>query len=301
MYYDYSNSEAGFLSTYMASKLEQGGEPEVTIKELKKALSDFISSSYYSSGISEIKKLKFGSAEWLAKDFQEKAGENRSWLKACFEIKGDKLVPTYNFFDFVGDHNSLASFLWGYKFQKAEPVTEVEKKGCGEATKTAATITAKYITKFYAKKYIKQEEKYGRWPSHKTDISNIFKTDLGAILGLDGTREYFLKFYHKLRSGIAKMIENENGNLILSNQKLGNLAYNNLKRLLAGYENFDNMNTSDYYELNDIKFKLEINNGSVKANETALTFSDPYGEWSDDYSNKTKTLSDENEDEFEKI
>ena len=97
------------------------------------------------------------------------------------------------------------------------------------------------------------------------------------------------------------MIENANGNLIISNQKVGKLQYNNLKRLLAGYENFDNMNTSGYYELNDIKFKIEIDNGKVKCDETALTFSDPYGEWSDDYSKKTKALSDENEDEFEKI
>ena len=44
---------------------------------------------------------------------------------------------------------------------------------CSEETKTAASITAKYLTKFYAQKYINHETKYGRWPCHMTDISNI--------------------------------------------------------------------------------------------------------------------------------
>lgn len=171
---------------------------------------------------------------------------------------------------------------------------------CSEETKTAATIAAKYLTKFYAQKYINHEAKYGRWPCHMTALSNIFEKDLGKILGLEGTKEYFNKFYHHLRSNLAKMIENENGCLVINNTRTGNLAYNNLKRLLVGYENLENMNGNIYAEVHDTNFNLEIDNGEVKCNETALTFSDPYGELSDDYSKKTKTLNDEVLDVFEK-
>ena len=282
MYYDYSNSEACFLAVYMASKLEQGAQPFVHTEELQKALNDFISSNYYSSGISEIKKLKFEGAEKLAKNFQNMASKGRSWLKPCFNVKDGKLFPTYEFFNFNEEHNALTSFLWGYNFPKDKSSKETTKTLSTE-TKNAATITAKYLTKLYAQKYINHEAKYGRWPIHMTSISNIFKKDLGSTLGLVGTKEYFLKFYHHLRSTLAQMIENENGHLIINNRESGNLAYNNLKRLLVGYENLQDMNGNIFAEVHDTMFNLEIDNGAVKVNETTLTFSDPYGEWSDEY------------------
>ena len=291
MYYDYSNSEAGFLSVYTASKLEQGGEPEISPEELQKALRDFVSSSYYSSGISEIKKLRFKSAEKLAADFQAQASENRSWLKECFVAENGKLFPTYNFFNIVEENNCLANFLWKYKFEKPSCNQPEESKiHCSEETKKTATAAAKYITKFYAAEYIQYEIASGYWPRNMTDISNIFKKDLASILERKGTKKYFISFYHHLRSNLAKMIENANGHLILSNRKTGNLAYNNLSRLLTGYENFDNMNSSGYYKTGEKKFSIVINNGTVKSNESTLTYSDPY-EDDDEYSNKEIELT----------
>ena len=154
---------------------------------------------------------------------------------------------------------------------------------CSEETKTTATIAAKYLTKFYAQKYINHESKYGRWPNHMRGLSNIFKKDLGSILGLEGTKNYFKNFYHHLRSNLAKMIESENGHLIISNNLSESVANNNLKHLLAGYENLENMNGNIYAEVHDTNFNLEIDNGAVKVNETTLTSSDPIDEWNNEY------------------
>ena len=167
---------------------------------------------------------------------------------------------------------------------------------CSEETKTAATIAAKYLTKYYAQKYIKQEEKSGRWPCHMTDISNIFKKDLGKTLELEGTREYFLKLYHHLRSGLAQLIEKENGRLLLNNYRCKNTEYMNLKHLLVGFSSIENLNSSGYYCLGETKFDLKIDNGFVKATESTLVYSDPYDD-DDEYRNKTIALNSVQEKE----
>ena len=301
----YENSGAGFLSVYMASKLDSGGSPEVTIEELNKAQLDFLASwpdysfemAYGKDAdeIIKIKDLKFDSIEELACEFEAKAKKTKNSSSACFKIEGDKLIPTYEFYDFQNEHNALGNFLRNYKFPKS--VNTKETKTSTENTK-AATVAAKYLTKFYAQKYIEQGATYGIWPIHMANPSSIFKKDLGSILGLKGTKKYFIDFYQHLRLGIAKMLSNANGQLILSNHRLGNLKYNNLRRLIGnGYNMFNEMNHSHYYCNNREKmFNLEIKNGTVNVNEIVLSCIYPYDEIND---SQTKTLNEDEEVSFQ--
>lgn len=159
-----------------------------------------------------------------------------------------------------------------------------------------ARLGAKYLTEYFAKKYIDSEVAEGRWPRHLTDLSFIFEKDLGKILQLKGTKEFFADFYNHLYFAIATLTDKYHGHLKLTDQKAGDLAFNNLKRMLSGYPTFERMITSGYLDKGSNKpkkFALEIKGGIVKVNENVLIDHDPYGEWSDTYK-KTEIILREN-------
>lgn len=292
MYY-YDNEEA-FLSVYTAEKLLKGGEPVITQQELQIALKKFLKSFYYSDNLSKIKNFKFDDLQELAKNFQKRASENRSWLKPCFVFENDKLYPTYNFFDFTNTtHGEFLGFLCDERYNKFE--TQIIADGivkCDETVKKTAKLAARYITEYFAAKYIEKEEKRGRWPNHLTDISCIFKDDLGRALKLKGTKEYFTEFNGHVYLMLGSMLNANAGELMLTDKKKGTLDYNNLKRILVAYPTFDELCSPYYSEgRHPKKFDMVINKSSGKVNERELTYSDPYGDFSDEYTNKEINLS----------
>ena len=297
MYENFYNSEEDFLAIYTTEKLESGGEPIVTREELLKVIEEFSKSWFYHNNFSPILNFIFEDMERLAKKFQEKADKNRR-IGPCFVANNDFLLPTYSFYNYTYENNSrLSAFLIG-KFQKDFKDTKIlySTEHNNETTKKMARLGAKYLTEYFAKKYIDSEVAEGRWPRHLTDLSFIFEKDLGKILQLKGTKEFFADFYNHLYFAIVTLTDKYDGHLILTDQKAGDLAFNNLKRMLSGYPTFEHMITSGYLDKGSNKpkkFTLEIKGGIVKVNENVLIDHDPYGEWSDTYK-KTEIILREN-------
>lgn len=294
MYYHYYDNEEAFLSVYSAAKLLKGGEPVITQEELQIALKKFLKSFYYSNNLSKIKSFKFDDLQEMAKNFQKRASENRPWLKPCFVFENDKLYPTYNFFDFTNTtYGEFLGFLCDERYNKF--VTQTISEGIlksDETVKKAAKLAARYITEYFAAKYIEKEEKRGRWPNHLTDISCIFKDDLGRALKLKGTKDYFTEFNGHVYSMLGSMLKANDGKLILTDKEKGALDYNNLKRILVAHPTFDEL-CSPYYseERHPKKFDMVIDKSSVKVNEQELVYSDPYGDFSDEFANKEINLN----------
>jgi hypothetical protein len=120
------------------------------------------------------------------------------------------------------------------------------------------------------------------------DISNIFAKDLGKVLGLDGTRQSFIQFNNTAAAQIAVLLSQNNGELIISDKKYGDLAFNNFKRVV--YDQFVENMCSPYYDLNQGKFSITISPSGIKCNETILVDEDPYEEFGDSYNNREIVL-----------
>ena len=290
----YYNNEEEFLSVYMSTKLIKGGKPEVSKEELDSIRDKFLHSFYSSYLIEPLTKLKFSNLQDINEKFQLKASKNRSWLKPCFEYRDDKLYPTYAFFDFTQTTSGeFFSFLHDDRYKNTialdyintdEAIADVDKKYIPNAKKVA-----NYLTKYFAKKYIDMEIKNGRWPVHMKNVSTILNMDLGTILKLPGTKQFFKQFHHHVQTSIAILLTHGNGNLILSNKKYGDLEYNNLKRILNISPIFERMCSSSYTKGQN-KFDIIIQDNIIKCKETTLVDEDPYGNFSDVYSIEEKSL-----------
>lgn len=290
--YWYEGEEA-FLSVYMAEKLANGGEPFVTSQELQRALADFKSSWRYREQYDKYtNNFDFEDLEALADKFQTAARESRSWLNPCFVCQNGRLYATYSFYDFVNKYQAeLKNFFMGYEFPKTSRPHD-KLVGVSEENKKLARLAALYITKAFATKYIAKEVEDGRWPKHLDEISYIFSKDLGRVLELPGTKDYFVKFYGTTYENLAEMIQQNNGKLSLSSTRGGDLEFNNFARATGGIH-LDCVwpSTSEY---DKDTYRISIKDGEVVANATRLEFSDPYGEWSDTYSTTATKLNDNN-------
>lgn len=288
----YCHSEEEFLSVYTSAKLKRGGKPSISKEELEKVRDVFLHSVYCSDNlIKPLSNLKFEDLQNINERFQQKAGKNRSWLKPCFEYKDEELYPTYAFFDFTQTtYGEFLSFLSDDRYRDLIPLYLIDDNIKNSDVKYLPTAkkVADYLTKHFAKQYIEKEAKAGRWPLHMRDISNIFKKDLGAILELEGTRERFKQFHNHAQTALAILLTEENGNLIISDKKGGDLKYNNLKRILNSMPIFERMCTASWIK-GQSKFDIKIQDDSIKCNETTLVMEDPYDD-DDYYSDEEKSL-----------
>ena len=286
----YYNSEEEFLSAYTARKLILGGRPVVCKEELEAARDEFLQSVYCSSNLIEkLNKLNFNDLEKISELFQQKASINRSWLKPCFVYKDEQLYPTYNFFDFT--QTTYGEFV---VFLSDERYNIIPREKCSrfmirKQYEENASKVATYLTKYFANEYIKKEIKNRRWPKHLSDVSYLLDKDLGRTLELEGTQNYFRKFRNSAFMDLGNMLTDSNGNLRISNERSGTLAYNNLKRMLTAFPEIDTL-CSAYYEKDDSKFNITIKDNIIKCNETTLVDEDPYEEFSDSYSSEEKSL-----------
>jgi len=288
----YCHSEEEFLSAYTSAKLIRGGKPVVSKEELEAVRDKFLLSVYCSDNlIKPLTNLNFDDLQSINERFQQKASKNRSWLKPCFEYKDGKLYPTYDFFDFTQTtYGEFLSFLFDDRYKDVIPLDLVDGDIANADIKYLpnAKKVADYLTKHFAKQYIEKEAKAGKWPLHMRDISNIFKKDLGAILELEGTKEYFRQFHKHAQTSIAILLTKENGNLIISDKKYGDLKYNNLKRILNATPIFERMCSASWIK-GQSKFDIKIQDDIIKCNETTLVMEDPYDD-DDYYSHEEKSL-----------
>lgn len=288
----YCNMEEEFLSIYTSVKLIRGGKPVITKEELNNARETFMRSVYSTDNVLKpLAGLNFDNLEEIKNRFQIKASKNRSWLQDCFVYDDGKLYPTYSFFDITQtSYGSFHSFLFDDRYNLIVPEPII----CGEDVNfdtnhlPQAKRLANYLTKYFAEKYIDMEVERGRWPKHLTNISYIFEKDLGQTLELWGTKQYFEDFNSYLTSSIAVLLAENNGKLVVSDKKYGNLKYNNLKRMLVGNHLF-NICTSVYNE-GESKFDIVVDGSDIKCNKQTLIDSDPYDNFSDSYSNEETTL-----------
>lgn len=278
----YCDSEEEFLSVYTATKLKRGGKPTISKEELESVRDCFLHSVYCSDNlIKPLASLKFDDLQNINERFQQKASKNRSLLKPCFEYKDEELYPTYAFFDFtLTTSGEFVSFLSCDRDVIPLDFIDDNIKNSDVKYLPTAKKVADYLTKHFAKKYIEIEADAGKWPLHMRDISNIFKKDLGSILKLKGTKEYFRQFHNQAQTALAILLTEGNGNLTISDKEYGDLKYNNLKRILNATPKFERM-CSAFWIKGQSKFDIKIQDDVIKCNETTLVREDPYD--GDDY------------------
>lgn len=286
---DLHDDEVSFLSCFVAAKLQSGGEPWVSSEELRQAYNDFKKS--WRAG-NHIKHFNFDDLETLGQEFQKRASQDSPSLeqKPYFEYKDGRLYVTYAFHDIVKDDlGAFKNFFCEYEFKPS--INKVDIETCDKKTKSVAKATALYITKFLATSYINHQVEEKNWPKRLKDLSYIFTKDLGKTLELQGTKKYFVGFFGNTYENLLSLLKEQNGELVLSSIRGENLEFNNLARVISGYPKLDGPQdvTTNETERN---FRIRINDGHAVATESKLEFSDPYGEWSDEYSYKKIDLNE---------
>jgi len=294
MNYSYYNSEEEFLSAYTAAKLRNGGNPVITSKELNAVRDEFILCDSCSTNIlRHIADFNFDDLQKINEKFQKKASVNRPWQKRCFEYKNGKLFPTYAFEDFTyTDYGTFVNFLQNDEhkhFIKVEPIKGNVTKPEIKTYLPDAKRVADYVTEEFAQRYINMEIEKRYWPVHMKDLSSIFQKDLGKVLELPGTKANFHKFHQYAKNSIAILLSQGKGNLILSDKVGGNLAFNNLKRILSITPILEKL-CDPYQSKGKNEFNITVNNNEIKVNETKLIDYDPYGNFSNEYSFKERQL-----------
>ena len=290
----YCNCEEEFLSVYTATKLIRGGKPEISSEELEAVRNEFMLSVYCNDSlIKPLANLNFSDLESINEKFQQKASKHRSWLKPCFTYENGKLYPTYTFSDYTQTTNGeFIGFLADGRFNNSILTDPIDSNIFNADIKhlpTAQTI-ADYFTQVFAKKYINMEIDNRKWPIHMDDISNIFDKDLGKILELQGTKEYFDNFNKQVLGSVANLLTENNGNLILSDKKAGDLKFNNFRRIIAPIRLLDRLYCTSHNDIvGETHFDISIENNNIKCYEQTLV---DYDKFEDDYvyNNEEKDL-----------
>ena len=260
------NSEEEFLSIYTAFKLINGGAPVVSNEELISVRDRFLHTFYCPSSIVEdLKLLSFDNLQQINERFQQRVTSIRPKNMPCFVLKNDKLFPTYNFFDFTQTKNNpLTSFLLDERFMSFQDSVQLDSIIANKSYLISSRKVANFITDFFAKIYLDKEISNGKYPNAVKYNYNFFEEYIDNNLELKETKAFFEKFYNYVFVSVATLLSNNNGNLILSNNRFGNLKYNNMKRILNKFPLFERMYTT-YPDNRENKFDIIIKNGVIQS------------------------------------
>lgn len=216
---------------------------------------------------------------------------NYNLVKDSFGITREK----YSTFDAHSRQNIMSETLEQYVKSP-----KLSKFSCSKVSdhnfELAKRIGSYFINDLIAR-YINEVSKKGYWPSQCKNIDEyIFKRDIAPLIDEPGTKRSLTNaYYHAIRV-IANMLEDySNGSekLGFSNDKRQLLAHANfLKMVLPKSISFLSYYTYNECELRNAKINVWVIDNSAHYDNSECIFSDPYGEWSDDYKNSKGILDD---------
>ena len=156
---------------------------------------------------------------------------------------------------------------------------------------------AAYFVNDLIERYLKNRVENRSWPKQCNDADEyIFKRNIGRVIDENGTKENFKKAYYQAIRIIAESLENKQSLsdiVIISNNSNKCLAYANyLKIVTPETLSFLMRYRYNEYQLRNASIDVSVINNQAKFETSECVYSDPYGEWSDDYSQKKGTIND---------
>lgn len=165
----------------------------------------------------------------------------------------------------------------------------------GKIISVANKVAAVYVNDAI-NRYVKSKIDDGRWPRQCSDIDEyIFKRDIARYIDEEGTRKTLHEAYIHAIAAVCNIMHLKSGEGVIefSNDKRNLLAYANFKQLYLP-EQFGFLGRFVYseYEIKNKQINLAINVETVSFSTLSCTYSDPYGEWSDEFEHKSGLVDD---------
>lgn len=166
---------------------------------------------------------------------------------------------------------------------------------------------AKKVASFFIndliERYVKFRISKGYWPSQCKDIDKyIFDRDIGKYIDESGTAETFKKLYLHAINVVSLLLEDKKTDTIkISNDPYNMLAHANfLKFIMPEKFSFLKQYIHNKYEERDAAITVTISQNKVEFTSSACVFSDPYGEWSNEYKNERGDIGNKSVEIMEK-
>lgn len=268
---------ADFLSHYTAHKLQNGGEPVITARELNYAANNFIH-SIYCGKTTAIDHLQFDDLSAVVATWQNYAKQLDPDAKAGFRVVGDALLPTYDFHHLGGKTAKVLTTYFNHApLLCMAPTATTTHQPVTKLTHLAATAAADYVTDYLAKAYIESNCKTGHWPCHLTDLYNLYHEDLARHLHLPGDKKYFQNFRQTATEYLAQLVTTApDGVVRMTDQVGGTLAYNNFRRLTKQFTLLDELSTPNPKQPVPLQFRLLMRPDAIRVTERRLRSGSSY-------------------------
>ncbi len=283
------------IADYLRKKLGSANDNSVSEEEFIKFLNDMIES---------INDHKYSSWKYVLDDqsFEEMCHqaiviESKPWgqalkfenniLSATYVLKAGKLwnrPDDYNIRNFMCNHNTKLIE------EKKQEVNNFDLSTLSGNELQLSKKIAAYIVFDLIQRYVKEMTERGSWPKQCKDINEfIFEKDLATVIALDGTRETFINLYKHAVGCIAEKIVVEKDFQLSNNRQLC-LAHANFARITDPFPSFARYVYNES-ELHNNSILIKVKDGKAISSEEKCTYSDPYGEWSDDMVRGEKNLT----------
>lgn len=271
---------------------------DCTVKDVNEDKSEYANQVFYESD----------SYSAIAEKAREMTSRQYNKDIKGLDIRAGIVYPNYNLverendrwdshslFDYGRGSSVLASTLG--KFVKQPVLSNYSCADVSDKNFELAKMIAAYYVNDLIVRHISKKKEDNYWPTQCRDIDEyIFKRDIGSVIDMQTKQDYTLVYYQAIRV-ITEMLEKRISNdekLILSNDANNLLAYSNfLKMVLPREVNF--LKPYVYYssQLRNAKMNVSAIANEAYFDSCECVFSDPYGDWSDDFSEKKGKLNDE--------
>ncbi|MFA5459344.1 MAG: hypothetical protein WC267_02080 [Bacilli bacterium] len=229
-------------------------------------------------------------------------GNNVSGL----DLKNGTVYPNYNLRRLQGDDYSLFRNSGRAKWLRDKTISQFVQlpnlsvyslNDASDENFELAKKAASYLINDLIERYLRHRIKAGCWPIQCKDADEfIFNRNVGKLINEKGTKENFELAYYQAIRVIAKLLETRqrsNESVELSNNDANCLAYSNyLKILIPETLSFLLPYRYNEYELRSANITVSILYDEAKFNNSECVYSDPYGDWNDDYKKTEGTIND---------
>ena len=222
-------------------------------------------------------------------------------LKSIIDDDGNKMfiaLPTYELKEWRYDEFKTGLYGGQDKIFKeilqAKIASQIlpESKVISKKDDIAKKVASFFVNDLIAR-YVESRISKGYWPSQCRDIDKyIFDRDIGKSIDENGTADTFKKAYLHAVDEVCLLLADEEAETIeISNNPYHMLAHANFLKFIMPEElSFLKQYVHHKYEERDAAITVTISQNEVTFRSSACVFSDPYGEWSDDYKHEKGTI-----------
>jgi hypothetical protein len=181
---------------------------------------------------------------------------------------------------------------------KVPNLSEYSLREANAANFKIAEQIAAYFVNDLIERYLAKKIENGLWPKQCRNVDEfVFNRNIGKAINEEGTKENFQIAYYQAIRIITELLEtrqSSNDYLMFSNNSANCLAYANYLKIIIP-EVLSFLLPYRYYEseLRNASINVSVVNNKAQFKNSECVFSDPYGEWSDDYKQTEGSISDD--------